>query len=83
MQNCRTWVSKNPLPVQPFLQSEMVTVWYRIIAMFVVQPFFFKEITSVGPVIYTLTANWYESLLSGHVLPELQQRQCVNRPIFL
>ncbi|KFM74594.1 hypothetical protein X975_20604, partial [Stegodyphus mimosarum] len=80
----KIWTTENPFGLQPLpLHSEKVTVWCRITPAFVVGPFFFEEITSAGPITCTVTGKRYEALLRNHVLPTLQQRQCVDRTIFM
>ncbi|KMQ82897.1 transposable element tc3 transposase [Lasius niger] len=83
-QNCRIWATENPFHLHSLpLHSEKVTVWCGITATFIVGPFFFEEITPAGPVTCTVTGKRYEALLRNHVLPALQQRQCVDRTIFM
>ena len=58
-------------------------MWCGITAKFIVGSFFFQEITPAGPVTCTVTGKRYDALLRNHVLPALQQRQCVDRTIFM
>ncbi|GBM51964.1 hypothetical protein AVEN_194259-1 [Araneus ventricosus] len=65
------------------LHSQKVTVWCGFTATFIVGPFFFEEIGPSGPVTCTDNGTRYESLLCNQLIPELQQRGCVDSTIFM
>ncbi|GFT59154.1 uncharacterized protein TNCV_1543071 [Trichonephila clavipes] len=75
---------ENPLATQPVpLHPEKVNVWCRFKASFTIGPYFFEETGAFGPVTVTVTGQRLGCLLRNHVIPDLQQRGCVNGIIFM
>ncbi|GBN71549.1 hypothetical protein AVEN_275627-1 [Araneus ventricosus] len=70
--------------MQPFpLHSQKVIVWCGFTASFIVDPFFFEDIGSSGPVTCTVNGTRYESLLRNHLITALQHLGCVDSTIFM
>ncbi|GBM68126.1 hypothetical protein AVEN_176295-1 [Araneus ventricosus] len=53
------------------------------VAAFIFGPFFFEEIDPSGPVTCTVNRTRYEFFLRNHLIPALQQRECVDSTIFM
>lgn len=58
-------------------------MWRGFTAAFIIGPYFFEEVGPDGPAAYTVTGRRYESLLYNHIIPTLQQRQCVDSVTFM
>lgn len=83
-QNCRIWASEHPQEiVQIPLHSPKLTIWCGFTADFIIGPFFFENITRTGPQTCTVTAERYRDMLTSFVIPQLQQRQCLDETIFM
>ncbi|GBL84392.1 hypothetical protein AVEN_117161-1 [Araneus ventricosus] len=83
-RNCRIWARENPFQTQPLpLHSQKVTAWCGFTATFIVGPFFFEEIGPSGIVTCTFNGTRYESLLRNQLILAVQQRGCVDCPIFM
>lgn len=83
-QNCRIWAKANPMGMHALpLHSPKVTVWCGFTSSFIIGPFFFEELRPGGPVTVSVNATRYKSLLENDVIPALQQRQCLDRTIFM
>ncbi|GBM42884.1 hypothetical protein AVEN_245708-1 [Araneus ventricosus] len=65
------------------LHYQKATVWCGFTAAFIVGSFSFKEIGPSGNVTCTVNGTHYESLLRNQLIPELQQRGCVDSAIVM
>ncbi|GBN87143.1 hypothetical protein AVEN_173265-1 [Araneus ventricosus] len=72
--------SVNAVIVFSFSKGQCVV---RVTAAFIVGIFFFEEIGPSDPVTCTVNGTRYESLLRNQLIPELQQRGCVDSTIFM
>ncbi|GBM14970.1 hypothetical protein AVEN_116611-1 [Araneus ventricosus] len=73
--------NEKPFSHQPVsLHSKTVTVWCGFTASFIVGPFFFEDI---GPVTCTVNGILNETLMRNHLIPALQQRECVGSTDFM
>ena len=78
------WATEAPHAVHELqLHSPKVTVWCGFTAEFIIGPFFFETITPTGPKTCTVNAVRYRDMLTGFVIPQLQQRQCLDQIIFM
>ena len=50
---------------------------------FILDPFFFERVTPRGPVRCTVMSARYENILMQHVIPTLQERNCVETTVFM
>lgn len=83
-QNCRIWACERPTVIQEVpLHSPKVTVWCGFTATFILGPYFFEHITRTGPMTCTVTGEKYGQMLQTFVIPQLQQRQCLDSIIFM
>jgi hypothetical protein len=82
--NCRIWDTENPRTFQEIpLHSPKVTVWCGFTATFILGPFFFEEATCSGPRTCTVTARRYKNMLENFVIPQMQQRRCLDSITFM
>lgn len=82
--NCRIWAMENPRAFHTIpLHSPKVTVWCGFTSQFIIGPFFFEENTDNGPVTCSVTALRYHHMLNSFVVPQLQQRQCLESTTFM
>ena len=58
-------------------------MWCGFTPSFIIEPIFFEQTGSSGPVRVTITGQRYASLLRNHVISALQQCGCVNQIIFM
>ena len=65
------------------LNSPKITVWCGFTAEFIIGPFFFETITPTGPETCTINAERYHEMLQTFVIPQLQQRNCLQQTIFM
>lgn len=82
--NCRIWAKENPNVVQEVpLHAAKVTVWCGFTATFMIGPYFFEELTSTGPITCSVNGRRYLNMLSNFLIPELQQRGCLQNIVFM
>ena len=83
-QNSRISTSEQPHAVQeiPFYPQRL-TVWCGFTADFIIRPYFFEIITQARPQTCSVNAERYHDMLSRFVIPQLQQRQCLDKIIFM
>lgn len=83
-QNCRIWGASPPNVLHPQpLHSDYVTAWCGFTADFILGPFFFETLTPQGPKRCSVTSARYSELLRQHVIPALQERQCLQTTVFM
>ena len=63
-QNCQIWATENPYKTQPVPLHPTIS--------FIIEPNFFKEVSTLDLVTVTVTGQRYECLLHNHVIPALQ-----------
>ena len=78
--NCRISAAEIPHAIQKQpLDSEKVTVWCCFTATFIIGPYFFEEITPSGIRTCSVTGD----MLRNFVIPQLQERGCLQDIIFM
>lgn len=83
-QNSRIWASEQPHAVEEIpLHPQKLTVWCGFTADFIIGPYFFEIITQAGPQTCSVNTQRYHDMLSSFVIPQLQQRQCLDKIIFM
>lgn len=82
--NCRIWAATNPHAcLQKPLHSPKVTVWCGFTASFIIGPYFYEESRQSGPVTCSVNADRYAAMLRNFVVPQLQQRGCLDSTTFM
>ncbi|MGH0123464.1 UNVERIFIED_CONTAM: hypothetical protein FKN15_011979 [Acipenser sinensis] len=83
-RNCVIWLETNPHATfaRP-LHDVKVTVWGGFTVNFVIGPFFVEEPSAREPQTCTVTAAQYQTMLTTHVIPMLQQRNVINTTVFM
>ena len=80
-QTYRIRATENPLETQSVPLHP--AGWRKFIESFIIGPYFFVVTGAFDPVIVTVTGERYECLLRNHVISSFQQRECVDRAIFM
>ncbi|GBO04915.1 hypothetical protein AVEN_80951-1 [Araneus ventricosus] len=81
---CRIWAVENPHAIQEQpLHPDKDTVWCGFTAIFIIGPYSFEEITANGIQTCSVTGQRYRDMLKDFVIPQLQQRECLQDIIFM
>ncbi|GBM11606.1 hypothetical protein AVEN_180153-1 [Araneus ventricosus] len=82
--NCRIWAAENPHAIQEQpLHPDKVTICSGFKATFIIEPYFFEEITANRIQTCSVTGQRYRDMLRDFVIPKLQQRGCLQDIIFM
>lgn len=65
------------------LHSPWLTLWYSFISEIIIGLFFYENNTLIGPVTSSVYGEKHHQLLNNVVIPALQQRQCLDKTIFM
>ncbi|GBM15359.1 hypothetical protein AVEN_199623-1 [Araneus ventricosus] len=82
--NCQIWATENPHAIQEqTLHRDKVTVRCGFRANFIIGPYFFDETTANGIQTCSIKGQRYRDMLRDFVIPQLQQRGCLQDIIFM
>ncbi|RXM99969.1 hypothetical protein EOD39_10479 [Acipenser ruthenus] len=84
MRTCVIWSETNPHATFARPQHDVkVTVWCGFMANFDIGTLFFEEPSASGPETCTVIVARYNTMLTPHVIPMLQQRNVINTTVFM